>query len=398
MKTRLVRELVGEGVLRVEDGNHGNDRPRPDEFVQDGVAYVRAADMTQGWVDFGSTGKINSHARQRIRKGVGAPGDVLLSHKGTVGRVAVAPLDSPEFVCSPQTTFWRSQDPSVLDQRFLGYLLLSPEFQEKLRRLAGQTDMAPYVSLTDQRSMELALPEITQQKAIAEVLGALDDKIVNIGLAVTTSESLMCSLASASDSRIPVSDLVTRTQRVVIDPSSIESTVSHYSLPAFDNSCTPELVKGGSIKSSKYLLTGAAVLVSKLNPRIPRVWNIPYLPEHPAVTSTEFVILEPSHVAVSVLWACICQPDVMEQLQSKVAGTSGSHQRAKPGGVMSLLVRDPRLLPPQVLDALEALGAHANALRRQRVLLGLCRDELLPLLMSGKITVRDAERTVSDVV
>ena len=38
-----VGDLEAAGVLLVQDGNHGNDRPRPDEFVSEGVAFVRAA-------------------------------------------------------------------------------------------------------------------------------------------------------------------------------------------------------------------------------------------------------------------------------------------------------------------------------------------------------------------
>src|SRR5436309_4231707 len=101
--TATVAELQREGILLVEDGNHGEYRPRPDEFVDRGVAFIRAADMNGGRVLFESSAKINDCARQRITKGIGAPGDVLLSHKGTVGKVTLVPDDAPSFVCSPQT-------------------------------------------------------------------------------------------------------------------------------------------------------------------------------------------------------------------------------------------------------------------------------------------------------
>jgi len=42
---------------------------------------------------------------------------------------------------------------------------------------AGQTDMAEYVSLRDQRVMRMTLPPLPVQKAIAQILGTLDDKI-----------------------------------------------------------------------------------------------------------------------------------------------------------------------------------------------------------------------------
>jgi type I restriction enzyme, S subunit len=172
-----VTELQKEGVLRVEDGNHGEYRPRPDEFVESGVAFIRATDMDAGRVLFDSASKINDVARQRITKGIGAPGDVLLSHKGTVGKVALVSDDAPPFVCSPQTTFWRATDESRLDRKYLYAYLRSPEFRRQLSTRSGETDMAPYVSLTSQRGLSVALPPIAEQRAIAHILGTLDDKI-----------------------------------------------------------------------------------------------------------------------------------------------------------------------------------------------------------------------------
>jgi type I restriction enzyme S subunit len=176
-RTATVAELQREGILLVEDGNHGEYRPRPDEFVDHGVAFIRAADMDGGRILFDSASKINDRARQRITKGVGAPGDVLLSHKGTVGKVALVPDDAPSFVCSPQTTFWRTLDPRVLDRKYLCAFLRSPGFQAQLATRAGETDMAPYVSLTSQRGLSVLLPPIQEQHAIARILGTLDDKI-----------------------------------------------------------------------------------------------------------------------------------------------------------------------------------------------------------------------------
>ncbi len=172
-----VSELQREGVLLVEDGNHGEYRPRQDEFVSVGIAFIRAADMENGRVLFDSASKINEIARQRITKGIGAPGDVLLSHKGTVGKVAFVPEDAPPFVCSPQTTFWRSLNSNVLDRRFLYVYLRSNKFRNQLDSRAGETDMAPYVSLTSQRGLSVMLPTIEEQHAIAGIIGTLDDKI-----------------------------------------------------------------------------------------------------------------------------------------------------------------------------------------------------------------------------
>jgi type I restriction enzyme S subunit len=114
-----VQALQVSGVLLVEDGNHGEYRPRRDEFSSIGTAFIRAADMAQGRVLFSSASKISEVALQRIRKGIGQPWDVLLSHKGTVGKVARVGASCPPFVCSPQTTFYRSLQHEVIDPLLL---------------------------------------------------------------------------------------------------------------------------------------------------------------------------------------------------------------------------------------------------------------------------------------
>lgn len=49
----------------------------------------------------------------------------------------------------------------------------------------------------------------------------------------------------------------------------------------------------------------------------------------------------------------------------------------------------------QELDNLERLR---TGVMKENLHLAATRDELLPLLMSGKITVKDAEKTVEEVV
>lgn len=172
-----VSELQKQGALLVEDGNHGEYRPRRAEFSGDGIAFIRAADMKSGRVLFESASKINDVAYQRIRKGVGASGDVILSHKGTVGKVALVPEESPPFVCSPQTTFWRVLDSNIIDATYLYAYMRSPHFNQQLQSRQNETDMAAYVSLTAQRSLAVLLPPIEEQRAIAHILSSLDNKI-----------------------------------------------------------------------------------------------------------------------------------------------------------------------------------------------------------------------------
>ena len=81
---RAVSELQDDGILLVEDGNHGEYRPRADEFGDGEYSFIRAADLDSGRVLVESAERINDKAVERIRKGVGQGGDILFSHKGRV--------------------------------------------------------------------------------------------------------------------------------------------------------------------------------------------------------------------------------------------------------------------------------------------------------------------------
>lgn len=174
---QTVRQLQDDGILFVEDGNHGEYRPLAGEFVTDGVPFVRPPDLVCGGVDLAACDKINEVAFARVRKGIGRGGDVLFTHRATVGRLAAMPLDAPTFVCNPGVTVWRSIKPKMLDRRFLYYWMHSAAFMDQVWAAAGGADTFPYIGLQQQRQLRVATPPFPEQQAIAAVLGALDDKI-----------------------------------------------------------------------------------------------------------------------------------------------------------------------------------------------------------------------------
>jgi type I restriction enzyme S subunit len=114
---------------------------------------------------------------KRVGEKISKVGDVVFTSKGTVGRFAYVNEKSSRFVYSPQLCFWRSLNHSLIFPRFLFYWMQGREFFEQADAVKGQTDMADYVNLSDQRKMKITLPEINEQRAIASVLSSFDDKI-----------------------------------------------------------------------------------------------------------------------------------------------------------------------------------------------------------------------------
>src|SRR6185295_17144773 len=166
-----VAELEDRGVLFVEDGNHGEYRPLHDEFVRHGTPFVRPDDLKDGRVNFQDCDQINDRALARIRKGKGRAGDIVFTHRATVGRIARVGSSAPSFVANPGVTVWRSTALDVLDPAYLYFFMQTPPFMNQVWAEAGNTDTFPYVSLTQQRRLRLSFPSIAQQRAIAHILG-----------------------------------------------------------------------------------------------------------------------------------------------------------------------------------------------------------------------------------
>ena len=78
---------------------------------------------------------------------------------------------------SPQICYFRVLDDSVLNSQFLLCWFRSEGFWSQASYLMSATDMAPYLSLKDIGNLSVDLPDLATQTAIADVLGALDDKI-----------------------------------------------------------------------------------------------------------------------------------------------------------------------------------------------------------------------------
>lgn len=229
-----------------------------------------------------------------------------------------------------------------------------------------------------------------ERRRIAELLGAFDDKIAANERVIETAERLMVAVAASAPDRVRLSSLAARST-ATRNASEFDARLAHFSLPAFDDGARPHLVDAARVRSAKLLLTRPCVLFAKLNPRIPRIWNVASLPSEMSVASTEFVVLLPVGIDSSALWSALRQPDVSQRLQRRVAGTSGSHQRIQPRDLLDVSVPDVRRLSREALRTLTSLGALCHARRTESARLAAFRDALLPSLICGTVRVRDAD-------
>ena len=167
-----ISDLITKGQLIIGDGY----RAKNEELSSYGLPFARAGNVKDGFRFFDAD-HFPEESLDRVGTKVSRPRDVVFTSKGTVGRFAFVRAETPRFVYSPQLCFWRAIDTDTIHPRFLYYWMYGREFFVQFKGVAGQTDMAEYVSLTDQRRMHITLPSGDLQREIASVLGVLDDQI-----------------------------------------------------------------------------------------------------------------------------------------------------------------------------------------------------------------------------
>lgn len=174
-----IGQLVAEGVIEAPtDGNHGEIHPKGSDFVDSGIPFVMASDIENGVVNLATCKFISESQATKLRKGFSVEGDVLLTHKATIGRTSIVPkIDTPYIMLTPQVTYYRVKDKDELDNRFLKYYFDYKPFQETLALWSGAGSTRAYLGITGQHNLTVRLPKINVQTHIADVLAALDAKI-----------------------------------------------------------------------------------------------------------------------------------------------------------------------------------------------------------------------------
>ena len=173
---RKLGELVKEGIIDAPlDGNHGEKHPTAREYVDEGIPFLMASDVHGGIVNIKSCKYITSERAESLDKGFAQNGDVLLTHKATIGETAILQgLETEYAVLTPQVTYYRIRNEEKLNRKYLYAFFNSLNFQNDLKTRAMQSTR-PYIGISAQQNLDIILPkkQIEQQK-IGDYFSNLD--------------------------------------------------------------------------------------------------------------------------------------------------------------------------------------------------------------------------------
>lgn len=335
------------------------------------------------------------------------PGDVVLAMDrpwidAGLKRAAISKDDVPSLLIQRTA---RLRGTSDLDTAFLRYVISSTAFTQYVLSVQTGT-VVPHISPTQIRAYSFLLPPIEEQRFIASILGALDDKIELNRRMNVTLEAMAQALfkewfvdgAKEEWEEKSLTTLFTISKTSVNPGASPEEVFDHYSIPAFDDGRLPKQELGDTIKSNKFIVPEDCILMSKLNPRFPRVW-LPLLDgQRQAITSTEFIVCVPKFDELrEFIYGLFTSHLFASEFNNMATGSTGSHQRVRPESMLKMETVMPgrsaiKAYSTMVRPMLERINANTNESRT----LAALRDTLLPRLMRGEVRVKGRAGSISE--
>ena len=269
------------------------------------------------------------------------PGQVLYGSRRTyLRKVAVADFEG----ITANTTFVLEPSSKDLLPEFLPLVMTTEVFHEhSIKQSKGSVN--PYINFSDLTWYEFALPPVNEQRRLVEILHVAEEARLRSAIARQAIDTLIESFAQeavrgAEGASLMLGEIV-NLARETIDPSRLPSiqVLEHWSIPNLDEFGRGVSEPAGSIGSLKKRVLVPSVLVSMLNPRIPRLAIVDG--GQSVVCSTEFAVYYPASPALNRDYLAILlrSRDVWTAINRSVRGSTKSRERAN--GEFALNVRVP---------------------------------------------------------
>ena len=366
------------------------------DYMPIGVPVIRGTNLGYGKYLGGEFAYVsNVKVAQDLARNVAIVGDVVFTQRGTLGQVAIVPASAFEQYVISQSQMRLRVNSSVAFSDYVYYACSSALFQKQVADNAISTGV-PHINLGILNRLTIPLPAVSEQRAIAEVLGALDDKIAaNTKLAEVADEYMSAQFALATRNK-------TSRNEGIFDAFEIDFGEPFRGMEFSDEGVGRPLIRIRDLKTFR-----------------PQIWTT-------EIRSREVVIM-PGDVVVGMdaefrATSWVGDPGLLNQRVCRVRGNemgnafvreslkqplaSMENQKSattvihlnKSDLTRMSIVRPGKAELGRFEFETEPLYRFSVELAQENRTLAATRDALLPQLMSGKLRVRDAEMAVEAVV
>ncbi|TNC61570.1 restriction endonuclease subunit S [Rubellimicrobium roseum] len=427
------------GAYTLKIGSGATPRGGADSYLAEGpFALIRSQNVLDFQFKHGGLAFIDEE-QARLLDGVTVKDkDILVNITGdSVARVCMVDAAVLPARVNQHVAIVRA-DPKHFEQRFLFYALVAPATKQLMLSIAASGATRNALTKSDLERLRVPKPSMGSQKAVAELLGALDDKIELNRRTAGTLESMARALfrswfvdfdpvrakAEGRSTGLP-DDLAALFPNIfggdaVPDGWSVEPVLPNLAefvtrglSPAYadegilvvNQKCIRESQidfskarrhdpKIKSVSESKALAIGDILINSTGVGTLGRVAQVTSLPE-PATADSHVTIVRPKASVVSANYLGLAIMDLENAIEALAQGSTGQTELPRESvGRMRILV--PSVEVGAAFDrAVTPLRQRADQARQQASTLAALRDTLLPKLISGELRIADATAEVT---
>lgn len=395
-------------------------------FTDSGVNFIKSESITfHGSIDRTKFAFIDMKTHEALKRSRLSEGDILFSMAGVyIGKTAVVPSQILPANTNQAVGIIRLNQLRALP-RFIDFYLRNPTYNQFLNNLVAQSAQ-PNLNLTEIGNLPINLPPLPEQRAIAHILGTLDDKIelnrrMNEtleqmaraifkswfmdfdpvrakaegrqphGMDADTAALFPDSFEDSELGKIPrgwgcgtLGDIA-ENLRIGIEPDELQSDTPYIGLEHMPRQsiALSEWDTSQDVASNKSVFEKGQILFGKLRPYFHKVGIAPVN----GICSTDILVIRPKESIwfATVLYHC-SSDELIQYADATSTGTKMPRANWKDLSKYQIVV-PPNDIGDAFNEVVEPMSEMICANIHQSLTIGETRDALIPKLLSGDIRV-----------
>ena len=357
-----------------------------EDYVAAGVPVVMPVNIGDGRVSEHAIARITEENAHRLSRHRMRVGDIVYSRRGDITRRALITMTEEGWLCGTGCLLVRPG--TDIDSKWLSYWLGAPWTHEFLRQRAVGATM-PNLNTSILSEVPVSVPSLPEQRAIAGVLGGLDDLIDTNQRLISQIRRLSSGWFEALAEHAPgVASLgdVAQVNPEQTKPRS-EGELTYLDIAGVgDGSLSfPEPMPWITAPSrARRLASHGDTLWSTVRPNR-RAHALLLDPPSDLVVSTGLAVLHPTDIGAATLFAATDRQEFVDFLMSRADGSA--YPAVRGNAFLDAPLPDVREIANDFEATMWTLWQWAGMLSTEVSQLRRTREELLPLLMTGAVSV-----------
>lgn len=382
---------IGSVCKAIYDGPHATPKK-----TDSGPIFLGISNLQNGKINLTDVEYLSDEDFVRwTRRVTPNPGDIVFSYETKLGEAAIVPAGL-KFCLGRRMALMRP-DPTKVDPRFLLYAYLGPEFQRTLKAHTVHGSTVDRIPLIEFPRFPISLPSLPEQRAIARILGALDDKIDINGQMNATLEEIVRAFFQAwfvegDDAEAwqpaPLGDIAENVRRGV-QPANLDPHMPYIGLEHMprERLALPNWGAADDVTSNKFLFKRNEFLFGKLRPYFRKVGVAPI----DGVSSTDILVVAPKDDDYyGVVLGYISSPALIDFTTAASTGTKMPRTNWQDIAAYQIPM-PPRSRAKEFTDLVKPMIELIRANIMESRTVAELRDTLLLKLMTVEVRVKDAE-------